>query len=52
MQNSETIHSCFSRVNRIKEHIEAIGDTVNGEEMVLTTLNGFPRSWDAFIQVI
>jgi hypothetical protein len=25
---------------------------VNGEEMVMTTLNGLPRSWDAFIQGI
>jgi len=52
MQNSETIHSYFSRVNKIKEQIEAIGDKVNGEEMVMTTLNGHPRSWDAFIQGI
>jgi hypothetical protein len=25
---------------------------MNGEEMVMTTLNGLPRSWDAFIQRI
>jgi hypothetical protein len=52
MRNSETIHSYFSRVNQIKEQIEAIGHTVNGEEIVMTTLNGLPRSWDAFIQRI
>jgi hypothetical protein len=52
MQNSETIHSYFSRVNEIKQQIEAIGDSVEGEEMVMTTLNGLPRSWDAFIQGI
>jgi hypothetical protein len=52
MQNSETIHSYFSKVNQIKEQIESIGDTVNGEEIVMTTLNGLPRSWDAFIQGI
>ena len=52
MQNSKTIHSYFSRVNQIKEQIEAIGDSVEVEEMVMTTLNGLPRSWDAFIQGI
>jgi hypothetical protein len=26
-------------MNQIKEEIEAIGDTVNGEEMVMTTYN-------------
>jgi hypothetical protein len=52
MQNSETIHSYFSRVNQFKEQIKAIGDSIEGEEMVMTTLNGLPRSWDAFIQGI
>jgi hypothetical protein len=52
MQNSENIHSYFSRVNQIKEQIETIGDIVNVEEMVMTTLNGLPTSWDAFIQGI
>jgi hypothetical protein len=52
MQNSKTIYSYFSRVNQIKEKIEAIGDSVEGEEMVMTTLNGLPKSWDAFIQGI
>jgi hypothetical protein len=52
MQNSETIHSYFSIVNEIKEQIEAIGDSVEGVEMVKTTLDGLPRSWDAFIQRI
>jgi hypothetical protein len=37
-------------VNQREEKIEAIGDLVEGEEMVITTLNGIPRSWDAFIQ--
>jgi hypothetical protein len=37
-------------VNHIKEKIEAIGDIVNGEEMVMTTLNGLPRSWDALFK--
>jgi hypothetical protein len=39
-------------VNQIKEQIKAIGDFVEEEEMVMTTLNGLPRSWDAFIQGI
>jgi hypothetical protein len=49
MQKSETIHSYFSRVNQIKENIESIGESLEGEEMVITTLNGLQRSWYAFI---
>jgi hypothetical protein len=52
MWKSETIHSYFSRVNQIKEQIEVIGDSAEGEDMVMTTLNGLPRSWDAFIRGI
>jgi hypothetical protein len=52
MQSSESIHSYFSRINQIKEQIEVIGDSVEGEEMMMTALNGLPRSWDAFIQGI
>jgi hypothetical protein len=52
MQNSKTIHSYFSRVNQIKEQIEAIGDSVEGEETMMSTLDSLARSWDAFIQVI
>jgi hypothetical protein len=40
MQKSKTIHSYFSRVNQIMGQIEAIGDSVEGEEMVMTSLNG------------
>jgi hypothetical protein len=52
MQNLVSIHSYFSRVNQIKDHIEAIGDSVEGEEMVMTTFIGLPRSWDASIKGI
>jgi hypothetical protein len=39
-------------VNQIKEQIKSIGDSVEGEEMVMIILNGLPRSWDALIQGI
>jgi hypothetical protein len=52
LQSSETIQSYFTRVYRIKEQIEAIGDTIKEAELVMTTLNGLPRSWESFIQGI
>ena len=50
MIEHESMHSYFSRVSQIKEQLEAIGDMVENEEVVMTTLNGLPRSWDGFIQ--
>ena len=52
IQNVETIQSYFSRVSQIKEQLEAVDEEVENEEIVVTTLNGLPRSWDSFIQGI
>jgi hypothetical protein len=52
MQNSETIQSYFTRVSQIKEQLEAIGDSVEEDEITMTTLNGLPNSWESFIQGI
>ena len=51
IQHPETIQSYFTRVSQIKEQLEAIEENVEGE-IVMTTLNGLPRSWDSFIQGI
>ena len=52
MQDSKSIQSYFTRVSQIKEQIEAIGDSVEEAELVMTTMNGLPRSWDPFIKGI
>ena len=52
IQNVETIQSYFTRVSQIKEQLEAVEEEVENGEIVMTTLNGLPRSWDSFIQGI
>jgi hypothetical protein len=52
MRNSETIQSYFTRLSQIKEQLEAIGDIVEEVELVMTTLNGLPKSWESFIHGI
>ena len=52
MQDSESIQSYFTRVSQLKEQIEAIGDSVEEAEIVMTTMNGLPRPWDPFIKGI
>jgi hypothetical protein len=46
----ETIQEYFSRISEFKEHLEAIGDTIYEDELIITTLNGLTRPWDSFIQ--
>ena len=52
IQNAETIQSYFTRVCQIKEQIEVVEEEVENAEIVMTTLNGLPRTWDSFIQGI
>ena len=50
IQNAETIQSYFKRVSQIKEQLEVVDEEVENEEIVITTLNGLPGSWDSLIQ--
>ena len=50
IQNAETIQSYFTRVSKINEQLEAVEEEVENVEIVITTLNGLPRSWNSFIR--
>ena len=52
LASNKTIQSYFTRVSQIKEKLEAVDDEVENSEIVMTTLNGLPRTWDSFIQGI
>ena len=36
----------------MRDQLQAIGDTIDDAELVTVTLNGFPPSWDPFVQGI
>ena len=52
MKKGETFQDYFSRVSQFKEQLEAIGDNLDEDELIMKTLNGLTRPWDAFIQTI
>jgi hypothetical protein len=52
MQKRETVHGYFSRISQFKEQLEEIGDNIDEYELIMTSLNGIIRPWDAFIQTI
>jgi hypothetical protein len=52
MQKGEMIHEYFSRISEFKEQLEALEDTIDEDELIMTTLNGLTIPWDAFIQTI
>ena len=51
IQNVETIKSYFIRA-LIKEKLEVVYEEVENADIVMTTLNGLPMTWDSFIQRI
>jgi hypothetical protein len=48
MHKSESIHAFFTRISQINEQTIAIGDSIEEDELVMTTLNGLPKSWGLF----
>jgi hypothetical protein len=40
------------RITQIHDHLIAIGEVVDDTELVNVALNGFPRSWEPFVQGI
>ena len=43
MQKGETVHDYLSRVSQFKEQLEAIGDKVDEDRIMMTALNGLTR---------
>ena len=42
------IQDYFTWVSQIKEKLEAVGDKLDEDELVMTALNGLTRPWDSF----
>jgi hypothetical protein len=52
MSNSNTIASYLMKITQIHDQHVAIGDAVDETELVNVALNGFPGSWEPFVQGI
>ena len=49
ISKGESIKYYFTRVSQFKEKLEAIGDSLDEYELVMTSLNGIAIPWDSFI---
>jgi hypothetical protein len=52
MTKDDTISLFFMKLSEIKERPETIGEIMSDRELVLTTLQNLPKSWEPFIQSI
>jgi hypothetical protein len=52
MSKSDTVVRYLMRITQIHDQLVAIGERVDATELVNVALNGFPRSWEPFVQGI
>lgn len=52
MTKNNTIASYFVRISQLREHLQAIEEIVFDKEIVISTLNRLPQSWDSFASCI
>ena len=52
MMKGDTVALFFMKLLEIKEQLETIGEIMSGRELVLTTLQNLPKSWEPFFQSI
>ena len=52
MTKSNNIASYFMRITELRDKLKSGGDNLEENDLVMTTLNGLPPSWESFIQTI
>lgn len=52
MMKDDTVASYFMRISQLRNQLQAIGEIIFDTKLVITTLNGFPDSWDSFASSI
>ena len=52
MTKSENIASYFMRITDLQDKLKSSGNNLEENDLVMTTLNYLPPSWESFIQTI
>jgi hypothetical protein len=52
MTKGDIVAIFFMKLSEIKEQLETIGEIMSDRELVLTTLQNPPKSWEPFLQSI
>lgn len=52
MFKSDTVASYLTKITQFRDDLGEVGETVDSEELVRSTLSGFPLKWDVFVHEI
>ena len=52
MATFENVASSLTEITQVRDKLRAVGEKVNGNELVQTTLNGMIKRWVFFVEAI
>ena len=52
MRKDETISAFFSKIAQTQDQLAAIGVEVDDDDLVQTTVDGLPESWETFLSSV
>lgn len=52
MTKTDTISSYLTKITQVREELAAVEETVQGSDLIRTTLGGFPKKWEVFVDGI
>jgi hypothetical protein len=52
MTKTDTVSSYLTKITQVRDELAAVGETIQGLELVRTALGGFPKKWEVFVDGI
>jgi hypothetical protein len=52
MSRSNNVSSYFMRITQIRDYLVAIREKLDDVELINVALNGFPKSWEPFVNKV
>jgi hypothetical protein len=49
---TDTVSSFLTKITQVRDELAAVGETIQGSELVRTALSGFPKKWEVFVEGI
>ena len=52
MTKTNTVSSYLTKITQVRDELAAVGETMQGSELVRIALGGFPKKWEVFVDGI
>ena len=52
MEKDDTVESFFTNISQVKDQLASIGVETDEDDLLQTTIDGIPASWETFLAVV